>query len=237
MHHDEKTQAYFDNFVPHYRPERFDFAINFLNQLPTENLSLLDIGCGDGATLAMIKQSTGIRQLTGLDISPNYLAKARNSVNCETIEGSILDDKVAEKLQGKYDICTLGAVIHHLIGNTRRESRELGSLCVKNAMRLLRPGGRLIIFEPTYTPKLMMDLVFWIKKTCVRFTGHRIEILRSWANLGEPVVSYYTPQELDRFIGDCQECKIEFQQVIDQRRFGFLLTRRGIGVIVQKEAQ
>ena len=184
----------------------------------------------------MIKNDTEIRNLVGLDIAPSYLSKARDMVGCETIEGSILDAELVKQHEGQFDVCTLGAVIHHLIGSSRKESAELGATCVKHAVQLLKPGGRLVIFEPTYSPQIAMDLVFWIKKTCTRFSSNRIELFRSWANFGEPVVSYYTPERLDGFIAKCPNAKVIQRDVMDDFRFAGVLRRRGMGLVIERAA-
>ena len=233
QHNDQKTQDYFDNFTPSYRPERFEFAIEHLNTLDP-SLRLLDVGCGDGATLAMIKDKTQIRNLVGLDIAPNYLAKARENVGCETIEGSILDDNIVSAHAEQFDICTLGAVIHHLIGKSRKESTQLGETCIHHCMELLKPGGQLLIFEPTYSPKIAGDLAFWIKKNVTRFSSNRIEIFKSWANFGEPVVSYYTPAILDRFIANSPNTKKLKFDVMDNCRLGGVFHRQGMAIILEK---
>jgi 2-polyprenyl-3-methyl-5-hydroxy-6-metoxy-1,4-benzoquinol methylase len=44
---DQQTHEYFDQFTPHYSPKKFNFALEYLN--------IVDIGCGDGATLHSIK--------------------------------------------------------------------------------------------------------------------------------------------------------------------------------------
>jgi SAM-dependent methyltransferase len=236
-HHDDKTHNYFDNFTPSYNPERFQFAVDFINQNADPSATLLDIGCGDGATLAMIKNETPLRNLIGLDIAPNYLAKARQSVGCETVEGSILDEDLVAKHESKYDFCSLGAVIHHLIGDTRQESTELGRRSVINAIRMLKKGGHLLVFEPTYSPRWAAALAFGLKKTCTKLTSNRVEMFKSWANFGEPVVSYYTPDMLRGFINDAANSEIALWEELDNYKFALgLLHRRGMAVIVRKTA-
>lgn len=234
-HSDAKTHDYFDNFTPSYNPARFEFATEFIRNAGDHDAKLLDIGCGDGATLAMIKDQTDLRQLVGLDIAPNYLAKARDAVGCETIEGSILDESLVGQHEGEFDYCTLGAVIHHLIGKNRKESTDLGRQCVVHSIRMLKPGGHLLIFEPTYSPQWAATLAFNLKKTCTRLTSKRVEVGRSWANFGEPVVSYYTPDMLRGFIDDAPQSDIVVWEELDNYKFGGgLFHRRGMAVVVRR---
>ncbi len=234
---DDKTHDYFDNFTPHYDPKRFQFAIDYLVEHAHPEQKLLDIGCGDGATLGLLKQTTPIQNFCGLDISANYLRKAEQLLQCETIEGSILDDDLVQKHAGQFDYCTLGAVIHHLIGKSRRESFEFATRCMKNSYALLRPGGSLIIFEPTFTPAWLMSVAFWIKKGVSRVSSNRVEIGGKWANFGQPIVSYYTPQQILGLAKQLPEANLHFHEVIDRHRFGGIIVRNGLGLVIHKPAK
>jgi SAM-dependent methyltransferase len=232
---DKQTLDYFDQFTPHYDPKRFSFALKYLQENSNSNQSLIDIGCGDGATLYLIKENTHLKEkLFGLDISNNYLSKAKKLVGCQIIEGSILDSSLVDKYAGCFDFCTLGAVIHHLIGDSRKQSFEFASQCLSNSIKLLKPNGCLIIFEPTHSPSYMMDIIFWIKKIFGRLSNERLELFSKWANFGQPVVSYYTPSQLLSFLDKVPNAKIVDQVIIDQKRMGFIIQRVGLGVIIKK---
>jgi SAM-dependent methyltransferase len=232
---DKRTLEYFDQFTPHYDPERFNFALDYLRENSSPNQSLIDIGCGDGATLFLVKQNTNLKEnLFGLDISSNYLSKAQELVGCKTIEGSVLDPALIENYSGKFDFCTLGAVIHHLIGNSRKQSFEFAAHCLNNSIKLLKPNGRLIIFEPTHSPSYMMDVIFWTKKLFGSLTNERIELFSKWANFGQPVVSYYTPEQLLSFLAQVPKTKILDKVIVDKKRMGFVIQRVGLGLIVEK---
>jgi len=231
---DQKTRDYFDQFTPQYKPERFDFAIEYLAEHAGPSQNLIDIGCGDGTTLYLIKKNTKLTQLSGLDISINYLNKARSLVGCDIIQGSILDDDIVERYSGQFDFCTLGAVLHHLIGSTRAVSFNHAMKCVENALQLLKPNGRMIIFEPCYGPSFLMDIVFWIKKTFGSLTSGRFMLFKRWMNIGQPVVSYYTPKQLRSFIDRLPNARVVKDLVIDNKRLGLLIARTGLGLIIQR---
>ena len=233
---DKQTLDYFDNFTPHFKPERFEFALEYLNNVATDKQRILDIGCGDGGTLYLIMKNTPLKTLFGLDISKNYLKKARGLVGCDTIQGSILDRNSCDQYWGTFDYCVLGAVIHHLIGKNRKESFQYAKLCLENAIGLLKPGGSLLIFEPTHSPSVIMDLVFWIKKTVGNLTNKRIEISTKWANIGQPVVSYYTRKQLLSFIECVPNIEIVLNRIMDDSRLGIIIHRIGMGIIVRKSS-
>lgn len=94
---------------------------------------LLDVGCGSGEWLA--KMSGLGWQVEGIDFDENAVAVARQrglDVRCGTLERQNF-------LSGVFDAVTLNHVIEHLPDpqNTILE-------CV----RILKPGGRLVIFTP-----------------------------------------------------------------------------------------
>jgi len=190
-HKDKTTLSYFDNNTPNYTSDRYREILHFINQEGKENASLIDVGCGDGTVLKAFQDETDITQLMGMDIAENYLKLTEEKVDCKTFQGSILDIDLIEKIDKKFDYVVVGAILHHLIGESRDESRTLAKQALKNAFDLLSPKGYLIISEPTYSPKESMDKVFNIKNFITKFTSDRINILGYDNNIGAPVVSYY----------------------------------------------
>jgi SAM-dependent methyltransferase len=197
---DEDTIAYFDDHAPEYSVERLARAADMIIKDGPSDAALVDIGCGAGNTLAYLRGATGLRTLAGIDVSKRLLERTRERVDCETHLGSILDADLVQRLQGRFEYAVVAAVLHHLIGRTRRESREHATLAIHNSLRLLKPGGLLIIVEPLFGPPLAMDAVFWIKKGLTRVTSKRVSFFGTWNNLGPPVVSYYTREQLLRMI-------------------------------------
>ena len=231
---DKQTHDYFDEFTPHFKPERFHFAIDYLNKIATNEQNLIDIGCGDGATLHLIKTNTPLQSIVGLDVSANYLSKANKLVGCDTIQGSILDKITIENNLEKFDYCTMGAVLHHLIGKNRKESFYNMKQCLENAIKLLKPGGSLIIFEPTFSPSIVMDIIFWIKKFTGKISSKRIKILKHWANIGQPVVSYYTPKQLIAYVEKIPGIQILEKKIVDSKRLGLIISNVRMGIIINK---
>jgi SAM-dependent methyltransferase len=226
---DKQTRDYFDKFTPHFNPKRFQFALDFLNANADPSQKLIDIGCGDGATLAMIRDATPLTDLTGLDVSSGYLEKARASLGCHTVHGSVIDEELVKSLEGRFDYAVMGAVLHHIIEPTRSASRHAADTAVRNAFRLLKPGGRLILFEPTFRPRWAMFLVFWAKKLIGSVTSERLHLGPAWANLGQPVVSYYTDAEVAAWVRR-QDPAAE-AKLVDRSRLAGLIERRGIAMI------
>jgi SAM-dependent methyltransferase len=98
-------------------------------------LQALDVGCGTGMTALRLANRPEIRDVIGLDPSPQALMHARRRHALPLIRGSALalpfDDR-------QFDVATCFDVVQHLsAGGDRRAAGELH--------RVLRPGGMAVV--------------------------------------------------------------------------------------------
>jgi SAM-dependent methyltransferase len=193
---DRETVRYFDEHVPEYNLERLEHVVEAIERVGGQQPSLVDIGCGAGNTLAFLKEQARLGEVCGIDVSEQCLRKTRERVEGRTHCGSILDNAFLREIDAHFDFALLSAVLHHLIGRTRRESRRYAELAIANAAELLKPGGYLIVQEPVYYPIVAMDSLFYVKKLLTKVTAERVTIFNEWNNIGPPVVSYYTNEQL-----------------------------------------
>ena len=194
---DADTVAYFDEHVPEYSTGRLGFPAEFIREHRRRDSSIIDIGCGAGNTLAYLREATGIESLCGIDVSEKLLERTRERVpGAETRLGSILDRELVESLGARFDFAVIAAVLHHLIGRSRRDSHRQAAAAIHNALDLLRPGGHLIVVDEAFSPARGADAVFWVKKGVTRVTSRRVGLFGYWNNIGPPVVSYYTRSQL-----------------------------------------
>jgi len=236
---DAETEAYFDAWTPEYDAARFAPAAEWIRRLARDESTLVDVGCGTGNVLAYLRDETGLRRLAGIDVSPRYLEQARERVGCDTHQGSILDAALVESLAGRFDFAVLGAVLHHLVGRTRRASRERARLALAHAVSLVRSGGHVIVHEPVFYPSWTMDLVFYAKKLMSALTSRRLEIFDQWNNLGAPVVSYYTNEELEQMIADDPRAELLDRQSVPAylsslQRAAFIRRREDTTLLVRR---
>jgi SAM-dependent methyltransferase len=194
---DRRTEQYFDELTPSYSPGRYRPVLRFLRKDADGNASLLDVGCGSGNVLGLIRKKTTLRELAGLDVSRRYLDLCvANVPGCNTHEGSILDEGVVDGVGRRYRYVMVGAVLHHLVGSSRGHSRGLARQALANAWALVEPGGALIVMEPTFRPRWLMGLLFHLKRLVGKLSSRRVSLLGYWNNIGEPVVSYYSHEEM-----------------------------------------
>jgi len=235
---DRKTRDYFDRHTPHFsNAGRLQFAIDHVNRSPAARGSLINLGCGDGSTLEVFQRGAELSRLVGMDVSDRYLGLARDRVRCETILGSILDRPMVEQHASSFDFAVLSQILHHLIGPTRTVSHALARQAVEHALLLLRPGGSLIVFEPSYSPRALMTAVFWLKRGLSALSSDRIEIFQKWANIGQPIVSYYTPGQLRAMLRGMRGTELGVDRALATRRVGGVLQFTLLGLVATKGAQ
>jgi SAM-dependent methyltransferase len=237
--HDAGTEAYFDAHVPEYSVGRLSHVERFLRRHAGPNSSLIDLGCGTGNTLEHLRTATPIAHVAGLDVSAACLAVTRERLGCVTHHGSIYDPRVVDAVGSRFDFALLAAVLHHLIGGTRTESRRYARMALQHAARMLKPGGHLLVVEPIFYPPRAMDAVFYVKKAVSHATTRRIPILGYWNNIGAPVVSYYTNEQLADMVESVAGLAIEERHVDPvepDRVFGRLIRKTDTTLIAQLEA-
>jgi ubiquinone/menaquinone biosynthesis C-methylase UbiE len=102
---------------------------------------LLDVGCGTGSFLREVKANWPRLHVTGLDLSPHYLAVARRALaawsRTRFVEGAA---EAMPFANGEFDIVTCIYLFHELPARVRRA-------VVAEMHRLLRPGGTLILVD------------------------------------------------------------------------------------------
>jgi SAM-dependent methyltransferase len=222
---------FFDRFTPTYDDERLEFARRDLER-SSSALDLIDVGCGDGSTMAYLGGTGKLKRLVGVDPSQAYVDQARSSGTGEFLVGSVLDDPLIDRFRSQFDRAVMASVLHHLVGTTRRDSQQNARRAVVNCLALLKPGGRLYLFEPTSTPRWSMAATFWLKSAGARVLGNRrVELGPSWANIGAPVVSYFGHEELIDLIGSVGG-EVENITVVSDQRLGGVIHRMRVGYTV-----
>ena len=107
---------------------------------PTRPLRVLDVACGTGHFLRMLGAALPQQaKFFGLDLSPHYLARAREVLPRELDVSLVCDN--AEKLpflDGSFDAVTSVFLLHEMPGEVR--ARVLAEMA-----RVVRPGGLVVV--------------------------------------------------------------------------------------------
>jgi 2-polyprenyl-3-methyl-5-hydroxy-6-metoxy-1,4-benzoquinol methylase len=105
--------------------------------LPLSGARILDIGCGGGLFLSLLKQQGA--QVTGIELSDSRAQYARMKHDLQIYKHPIESDFWQKEYAGHFDAVTLWDVIEHV--NYPFQSLQC-------AVNVLRPGGWLLIDTP-----------------------------------------------------------------------------------------
>lgn len=205
---DRATVDYFDRHCHEYGRERIKGVAKVLRPLVGPDARLVDVGSGTGGNLARLARQLDVREIAAIDASAESLARVEQRLpQARTHCLSILDSGALAPLRGQFDIVLMAAVLHHLVGPTRTTSRRLASEGLRNAASLARPGGLVVVLEPVFTPRGVLDHVanpsgalFWTKRIVTLVTSERVPVLGYWNNIGAPVVSFYSFHEVSNMV-------------------------------------
>ena len=124
-------------WAPHYdrvtklHPQRRR-SVELLGLRPGERLVI--IGCGTGADLPFVPEGISV---LAVDLSPAMLRQARAHAR-PGIEFRVMDGMALELPDGSWDAAILHMVLEVIPDPAR---------CLAEAARVLRPGGRLAVFD------------------------------------------------------------------------------------------
>jgi len=114
--------------------------------LPLAGKRVLDIGCGNGEVLRdLVRYGAAPAALFGVDLLPERLAAAR-ARSAAMVQFSLGDATHLPYPAGYFDIALHFTVLSSIVDATAR--REAAA----EAMRVLRPGGALVVYDFTWNP-------------------------------------------------------------------------------------
>ncbi len=105
-----------------------------------KDMNVLDFGCGPGTFLVML--SDLCKNVTGVDVVDAFVSEAEDNIRKFGIKNARAVLSSGPSLpfgDGEFDAIVLVDVLHHL-----DSPREI----LADALRTLRPGGQILIFEP-----------------------------------------------------------------------------------------
>jgi SAM-dependent methyltransferase len=118
---------------------------------------ILDAGCGDGRySRFVLRHADADATITGFDLSPSMLRRARKRVRSERVSHAVADLTRLPFADGQFDAIVCGWVLEHL-PDPRPGLCELA--------RVLRPGGKLLLMSTEDTLPGAMCSRMWHCRT------------------------------------------------------------------------
>ncbi len=118
-------------------------------------MKMLDVGCGDGVTELFIQKYFQSWEVEAIDISEKSIERAKEK-NISSAHFSLYDGTSIPFPENSFDIVFIAAVLHHV-------DFALHSSLAKEILRVLKPGGRLYLFE--HNP--LNPVTRYLVNTCV----------------------------------------------------------------------
>jgi SAM-dependent methyltransferase len=143
-------------------PHRAEADAALLEIVPPAPRRVLDLGTGDGYTLALIRTARPGVAIVGADFSTEMLERARarfaGEAGVDIVEHD-LDDRLPGDW-GRFDLVVSSFAIHHCVDARKRS-------LYAEIFGVLEPGGRFINLEhvDSATPQLHWDFLAAIGKT------------------------------------------------------------------------
>ena len=137
---------------------RADLIAQQVNQF--HNPLVLEFGCGTGAFSRFVLKKMPSLRLVSCDISPKSIAIAASKYGGYTHSNFMTADLTLMPYRtDSFDMVIGNSILHHIPVDE----------CLKETLRVLRPGGRIFFFEPN-----MMNPQVALEKN-VRFIGKRLQ--------------------------------------------------------------
>jgi ubiquinone/menaquinone biosynthesis C-methylase UbiE len=165
-HFDEISDEYDRGIPPQVRQHLVDKWWTLVSAFIPEGSKAIDLGCGDGTHVAFLRER-GVHAL-GVDFSAQLIRSGmdrRPELRRYACVGDILRTPYPDE---SFDVGIVTGVLHHIHSRADQEA------AIREGLRILRPGGRLIIresnlFNPLF--RFYWNYVFPLVAPIDRFGG------------------------------------------------------------------
>jgi ubiquinone/menaquinone biosynthesis C-methylase UbiE len=125
-------------------PQQQELRRTFLGDIVfAERSRVLDIGCGTGVLTRLLARWPGVAEVVGVDPAPMLLEKARRlAADLDNISFEEADGRALAFAADSFDVAVFDSTLSHVPGPER---------ALAEAHRVLRPLGRLAIFDGDYS--------------------------------------------------------------------------------------
>ena len=153
-------------------------------------LRVCEFGGGGGIVLHMIEEELGGQpMLVNAELVGQY-GQRQVSDSIRFVQTSILEAGLADDA---FDVVIARNVLHHLIGDTLRQTRQNQSYVFAELLRVTKPGGLIIIQEQVNQRSWACSMIYYLSRLASRLKL-RIESFEVTPNT---VIAYLTRSQLE----------------------------------------
>ncbi len=132
-------------------------------------MKIFDFGCGDGFFIKKMIDDGIEAEFFGSDLSTSMINLSKEKFRNEDVNLFVADGFMLPfSAKTKFDIIHVDAVLHHIIGKTRRESIVKVEKILEKLGKALSENGRIIVEEFNFTsyfiPSISSFIVFYFLK-------------------------------------------------------------------------
>lgn len=193
---DKQVKEFFDQESDTYQKglkEGTEEKFSFINEHASKGANLLDIGCGSGVFVKGVYDHTSIEEVIGIDISPEMLSDA----TANTVDYLVANARMLPFKDSSFDFVHADTVIHHIVGDTREESKQYAEQLLSDINRILTEDGYLLITERIQKARLISDkLLSRIIFRVLRDAAVLAKPFHHNARIRQPPISFYSEEEL-----------------------------------------
>ena len=169
--YEQQSAIAFDQRWKRYNECTYEAMGILLDSLPEDPGNVLDVGCGTGNALRMLKKRFPTAYLTGVDPSVAMLACAQKKLP----DAHLLQGTIEDVPHGKYDLLVSMSMLHYI---------ENPAQWLSHAKALLTEEGHLLLLDWNGSAPLLFLRRWWLQSRphiSHVYTGREMEeILHSW---------------------------------------------------------
>ena len=183
MHLNDATTSHYGNYI-----------VGIRNIKSSD--SVLDLGCGSGVFLSMVRDAFPDASLTGVDFHiPKPILNALTQRNIDGKSANIVDYINELKEPIEYDVVTMWEVIEHL------KIDKFKSLLV-SLKKALKPGGKFIFSTPDFFDVHSLSLDFWAMAPGEHLYVYNLEVCKNLlSQAGFEILDYEKESVTTKFPG------------------------------------
>ena len=170
-HFNKQAAIYSQTWDGKYCRQMYDTVLVKISQFPFK--SLLDVGCGSGTMLAMLKKEYPALEPFGIDLSDQMIVQAKMHLDPD-IQLQTGDVESMPWPDNKFDLLVCNASFHHY-PNPIKSLTEM--------YRVLKSEGRLVIADPWWPGKIRQAINYYLTSPLNHSGDVRIYSQQEMANL------------------------------------------------------